>query len=79
MRVRFKMRLTPWAVTAPSWMDGPSRPRERPAPIPNMPAVSFTHKMLSQRILIKPKIAPLTWGMPEPAAKGSMRFSLSKT
>ena len=71
MRNRPRFRLMPWAVTAPIWIDGPSRPRDNPKPMPTMPPTSFTHKMRSQRRRITPKMTPLTWGMPLPPALGS--------
>ena len=71
MRVRPKARLRPWAVTAPIWMDGPSRPRDKPRPMPTMPPTSLTQRMRSQRMRMAPKMTPFTWGMPLPPALGS--------
>ena len=76
MRVRPMKRLRPCAATAPIWIDGPSRPSERPAPIPAAPATIFTQSIRSQSILKRPRMTPLTCGIPEPEAMGATRHIL---
>ena len=74
MRDRPRARLIPWAVTAPSCIDGPSRPRDSPRPIPSIPPASLTQSTLSQRSRTTPRMIPFTCGIPLPDASGSCCF-----
>ena len=72
--VLFRAFPTPWPVMAPIWTEGPSRPMERPAPMPREVSSSFTRITRAQWVLFsRPSTMPRTWGMPLPPAMGAHR------
>ena len=68
-------RETPFPAMAPSWMEGPSRPRESPAPMVSSPPTNLASSTRHQVWERWPCSSPSTWGMPEPLIRGSHRSS----
>ena len=66
----------PWPTAEPSWMDGPSLPKNRPDPIIKTPPSHFRHKTDHQFISNSPASWPSTWGIPEPIMSISPWMSL---
>ena len=61
----------PFAVMAPSWMLGPSRPRDNPHPRDIMPPPSLASSTRHHVSSISPMISPSIWGMPLPDIRES--------